>query len=148
MKNIIMFRQLDNVVKLASKEDRIIWTIFSIFWAAEALLIVAIFNDHGISNELVFLTVSFVGLLISLVWFLVQRRSIKWLEYYEELIRLIEIEIEIPKEFSISPLINVKLFHDKVDKGIHVRDVMYCSGLLCFIAWSGLFLVFLIKICK
>jgi hypothetical protein len=79
---------------MAAKEDQIIWTIFGVFWAANAVLLVALFTEEGIPTDLVCVIVSFVGVLFSVIWCLIQQRAINWLKYFEKLIYNIEEKLE------------------------------------------------------
>jgi|WetSurMetagenome_2_1015567.scaffolds.fasta_scaffold111537_2 hypothetical protein len=139
--------QLSNAVAMAAKEDQIIWTIFGVFWAANAILLVALFTEGGIPTDLVGVTVSFVGVLFSVIWCLIQQRAINWLKYYEKLIFNIEEKLEMPDDCSISAWRNKRLFNDTIGNGVRVRVLMIVSGLVSSIAWVISFLIFLIRLC-
>jgi len=119
-----LWNQLGNVVALASKQDQIAWTIFGIFWAANAILLVALFTTGNLPQRPVGLVISFVGFLLSIVWFVIQRRAVNLLTYYEEIIKNLEYQhLHIPTQVAISPSLNKSLF-DKTMKGALVDKVL------------------------
>lgn len=142
-----LLNQLGNVVLMAAKEDQIIWAIYGVFWAANAVLLVALFTTGGIPKDLVVLIVSFVGTTLSFIWYFIQRRAINWLKYYEELINRLEEKLKIPNNYAMSPKKNELLFANIVGKGIRVRRLMIGSGIFSTIGWFFVFIVFLIRVC-
>jgi hypothetical protein len=144
--NDTFWNQLSNVVTMAAKEDQIIWAIFGVFWAANAVLLVALFTTGAIPNNNVVMIISFVGLVLSFIWFFIQRRAIKWLIYYETLINRIEDELKIPDHISLSAHKNKNLFDEKVGKGVRVRKLMIRSGVVSTFVWLIIFIVFTIKV--
>ena len=144
--NDTFWNQLGNVVTMAAKEDQIIWAIFAVFWAANAVLLVALFTTGAIPKDNVVMIISFVGLVLSLIWFFIQRRAIKWLIYYENIINRIEDELKIPDHISISTYKNKELYDRIVGKGVRVRKLMIRSGVVSTSIWLIIFVVFTIKV--
>lgn len=82
-----LWKQLQNAVAAWSSQDQVIWSMFSIFWAANALLLVAIFTSNG---TYVVSIVSAVGIFTSIVWLMLLHRAIGHITIYENLMRDIE----------------------------------------------------------
>ncbi len=85
-----LWNQLDNAVSMETKEDQIVWTIFGIFWVANAVLSAALFTTGTILRPSVSIIVSIVGIILSWIWFLIPHKAIGWLSYYERIIQGIE----------------------------------------------------------
>ncbi|HLO15514.1 MAG TPA: hypothetical protein VK206_11840 [Anaerolineales bacterium] len=131
-----LWNQLANVVTMAAKEDQIVWTIFGVFWAANAVLLVALFTTGEIPSVQVGFVISATGTLLSYVWFIIQRRAIRWLEYYEKIIFQIEKEyLMIPSGIALSPRVNDQTFMEEVGHGFRVRFLMVISGAIVAIGW-------------
>jgi hypothetical protein len=130
------WNQFSNVVAMAAKEDQIIWTIFGVFWAANAVLIVALFTTGNLPESLVGILVSIIGLILSIIWALIQHRAINWLRYYEHIIFRIERKyLHLPMDINLSPRIN-KFAKKKIIKGkVRVRVLMNYSGPVAVILW-------------
>ncbi len=131
-----LWRQLANVTQLRIAEDRVNWSIYAIFWGANAILLVALVRD--VPNERPGLTVvvAAVGFLLSISWHLIQRRAIGHLERLEHLAEIIERRLGIPPEFAISAAIDVQGWRRHVGgpSGL-VRNLMRVTSLLAFLAW-------------
>jgi hypothetical protein len=56
-----LWSQLGNAVALAAKQDQIVWAVFGVFWAANAVLLVALFTTGDLPKRSVGLVVSIVG---------------------------------------------------------------------------------------
>ena len=80
------WKQLGNAVALAAKQDQIAWAIFGVFWAANAVLLVALFTTGALPQPSVGLVVSSVGVVLSLVWRAIERRAVEWLKHYERVL--------------------------------------------------------------
>ena len=126
--------QLENLVVLVAKEDQIVWTIFGVFWAANAVLLVALFTTGGTPSANFEAIISVAGTILSIIWFIIQRRAIRWLSYYETVIYRIEKEfLDIPPDIALSPRINNSTFIKEIGLGIRVRLLMMGSGLVATI---------------
>jgi len=82
-----LWKQLQNAVTARSSQDQVIWSIFGIFWAANALLLVAIFTSSG---RYVVIVISAVGIFTSIVWMLLLPRAVGHISVYEDVMRDIE----------------------------------------------------------
>lgn len=82
-----LWKQLQNAVTARSSQDQVIWSIFGIFWAANALLLVAIFTS---SVRFVVIVVSAVGIFTSIVWMLLLPRAVGHISAYEDVMSDIE----------------------------------------------------------
>jgi amino acid transporter len=139
--------QLQNLIRLRSSEDQADWTIFSIFCATTAVLLVALLPNGKLpSSNTVGLVISIVGLGLSFVWMLIQRRGIAWIKYYEEIIEKLECELKIPSRFATSGKINDIAYEKHLGKGIHVRTLMMSVPLIITILWGLASLLFLINL--
>ncbi len=107
-----LWKMLGLVVELRSSEDQTTWTVASIFWAANALLLLALFQewkDGSLNNLRIILSV--VGLAFSAVWFFVQGRGLAHIRRYEDLIKTYEQKLGYVGDFAHlaqSPEINVE----------------------------------------
>jgi hypothetical protein len=63
-----LWNQLSNAVALVAKQDQIVWAVFGVFWAANAVLLVALFTTGKLPEQSVGIIVSGVGLALSVVW--------------------------------------------------------------------------------
>jgi hypothetical protein len=131
--------QLTNVVNRSAYEDTVVWAIFGTFWAANALLLVALFSRGDFpQNPGVGVVISIAGTIVGVAWFLIQRRAIAHLARYERIIALLEIELQVPDDFRLT---GDK--HRENIQGVSARTVMngftrsalggWVLGLLCFV---------------
>ena len=158
-----LWNQLGNVVALTSKQDQIAWTIFGIFWAAEAILLGSLFTAGNLPQRPIGMVISFTGIFLSMVWFVIQRRAVNLLTYYEEVIKILECEyLKIPSRAAISPSLNKVLFEkamkgalvDKVlDKLLYIfgrvrriRRLMSACAFVAILIWAFSFWLFLNKL--
>ncbi len=131
-----LWNQLGYAVTMAAKEDQIIWTIFGVFWAANAVLLVALFTTGELPREQIGVVVSATGVILSFVWFFIQQRAIRWLKYYERIIlRLEEKYLKIPPDVALSADINKTDFLEIVGRGLSVRSLMVWSGAIITLLW-------------
>jgi hypothetical protein len=143
-----LWNQLGHAVTMAAKEDQIIWTIFGVFWAANAVLLVALFTTGQLPTTQIGIVVSVTGTILSCVWFIIQQRAIRWLKYYEMIIfRLEDKYLKIPPDVTLSPGINKTTFMEKVGSGISVRSLMVGSGVVTALLWFASLLGFVALLC-
>jgi hypothetical protein len=123
-----LWSQLQNAVALAAKQDQIVWTIFGVFWAANAVLLVALFTTGDLPKRPVGLVVSIAGLAISLVWTVIQKRAIAWLRFYETVMSDLEgTHLQVP----------VRLNNRRGEVGgMSVRRLMVGCSLTSVILWG------------
>jgi len=121
---------------MAVKEDQIVWAIFGVFWAANAVLLVALFTNGALSIPSVGILISASGATLSSVWFLIQRRAILWLGYFERIIREIEeLHLRIPDTVALSAKLNKATFNETVGSRMRVRPLMTGSGFVVALLW-------------
>lgn len=125
-----LWNQLGNAVTLVAKQDQIVWAIFGVFWAANAVLLVALFTTGGLPKWPVGLVVSIVGVVLSLVWLAIQHRAMAWLRFYETIVRELE-----QKHLHVPPVVAFTGHPEKV-KGVRVRPIMLSCAIVSVLAWG------------
>ncbi len=143
-----LWNQLGHAVSMAAKEDQIVWTIFGVFWAANAVLLVALFTTGALPSPPVGIVVSASGAALSSVWFLIQRRAIGWLGYYERIIRELEQKLQVPDAVALSPGLNKTTFNETVGRGVRVRPLMTGSGFLVAVLWIAVLACFVCRLTR
>jgi hypothetical protein len=124
--------QLSNVVNRCAYEDTVVWAIFGTFWAANALLLVALFSQGDFPKKpAAAIVISTVGMVVSVAWFLIQRRAIAHLARYEAIIAAIEAELRIPEAFRLTGD-----EHREGIRGVGVRKVMCTLTVLALVSWG------------
>ena len=141
-----LWRQLDNAIRMRSAQDQVLWSIFGVFWAANAILLVALFSDGIYPRYVVGTVISGVGFMMSLVWHLIQRRALGHVMRHEALIETIEIQLKIPTEFANSGKVNYKDYQYFLGHGVPARKIMPSCSFLTMILWALGFLFFIIKL--
>jgi hypothetical protein len=127
-----LLAQLSNVVNRSAYEDTVVWAIFGTFWAANALLLVALFSQGDFPrHSAVGIIISAAGTIVSVAWFLIQRRAIGHLKRYEDIIAAIEEELGIPADFRLSGDRHRENF-----RGVAARKVMREITRLSVIGWG------------
>ncbi len=130
-----LWSQLANAVALAAKGDQIVWTIFGIFSASNALLLSALLTGGAAPRREGAMVLSAAGVVLSVVWFLIQLRVMKYLAYYETIIRVLEDEfIKVPRSIALGKRL----------PGIGVRPLMRWFGALAALMWAGSIVYFLV----
>jgi hypothetical protein len=123
---------------MAAKQDQIVWTIFGIFWAANAVLLVALFATGAAPQASVgAVVVSAVGAGLSGLWIVVQHRAIGWLTYYERIIlRLEEEYLRLPPDLALSAYLNLATRRETVGQ-VGIRPLVKRSGAVVAGLWLG-----------
>jgi hypothetical protein len=131
-----LWNQLTNAVTLVIKEDQIVWTIFGIFWAANVLLLGALFVTGDLPHRSVGLVVALIGILLSAMWWLVQTRALRYLAFYEAVQHALEaILLKDTPELSLSRSLNTAAFGRTSGTDISARTVMNASSALSLVLW-------------
>ena len=141
-----LWRQLGNAIHLRSAQDQVLWSIFGVFWAANAILLVALFSSEAYPRYVVGIVISVVGFLLSLAWHGIQHRALGHVKRYEELMKKLEQQqqLGIPPDLAVSDEINPD--YDKfLGKGIRARKLMPTCSLVAAILWALAFLFFFSK---
>lgn len=91
------YYQLTGCVVQYTSINIILWTIFSIFAAAHALLVNAliVILEKGDKHPLALVMVSMVGVLAALAWVALLHRTIRHLVWYQALVTRIEDDPEL-----------------------------------------------------
>jgi len=94
--------QLAAAVNQYQSVNRVVWTIFSIFAAAHAVLVNALFQN-SVRRPMASVMLSGLGLFAAIVWVLLLRRTIGHLRWHQALVSRIEISLKIEPEHQIFP---------------------------------------------
>ena len=139
-----LWNQLGNAVSLASTTNQVVWTVFGIFWAANAVMLVALFTTGDLPARVPGLIVSSVGIALSFIWALIQCRAIRYLGLYEAIIERLENCLKVPTPVSLSRKINVELFKKMVGSSWwSVRPIMIGCAVISLLLWTWSFYWFL-----
>ncbi len=139
------WKQLSNAVALGAKQDQIVWTVFGVFWAANAVLLVALFATGDLPERRVGIIASAFGIALSAVWWRVERRAIEYLGAYEEVIRRLERRLlGEPSQFALSRGLNEELFEKKV-QGSSVRPLVEGVCIVFIGVWLGALIFFVLS---
>lgn len=137
-----LWNQLGNAVILVAKQDQIVWAVFGVFWAANAVLLVALITSGDLPKWPVGLIVSFVGIAFSLVWLPIERRALAWLEYYEAILTKLE------KKYLHVPLCVAFTGYPETVGGMSVRPIMRACPYVSAVLWGCFALWFLTQSCR
>jgi hypothetical protein len=124
-----LWNQLENVVTLVAKQDQIVWAIFGVFWAANAVLLVALFTSGDLPKRPVGLIVSIVAIALSLVWLATEHRAIAWLKFYEAILK------ELEQSHLSVPLSVAFTGHPEKVEGMRVRPLMLACPVVSAVLW-------------
>ena len=82
-----LWKQLQNALSARSTQDQVTWSIFGIFWASNAVLLVAIFTSQ---EKFALSIVSTIGIFTSCVWYSLVHRALGHIREYERVMSDIE----------------------------------------------------------
>ena len=134
-----LWAQLANALQLRSAQDQVVWSVFGIFWATNGLLLVALFNNGSMPRDrLPLLVIAGVGIALSVVWFLIQRRALGHLVRHERLATEIESALNIDTAFATSAQLNSTAFSRYVGRGPRARQVMPACSAVGAVGWATL----------
>ncbi len=143
-----LWTQLKNAINLRSAEDHVLWNIFGIFAAANAILFVALFQTGDFpANSFVGVIISIAGLSFSVVWFLIQRRALGHIKRYEALMERVENKLRFKPDYAVSGKINEDDYNKYVGKSPRVRTVMQIFSVLAGLGWLALASWFIFLTC-
>ncbi len=141
-----LWAQLRNAISLRISEDSVLWHIFGIFWAASALLLVALFRSGDFpDNFIVGLIISTVGFSLSIAWFLIQRRSLGHVKRHEKLMERIEQKLGFNPDYAASAEVNLKDYQEFLSMRPRARNVMKAFSIFALIGWSVLVSLFIYR---
>lgn len=143
LKRTELWKQLANAVALISKQDQILWAIFSVFWGANALLLVALFDGGKWPAGSVGAFISLFGFLMSAVWHEMLIRGIGHLDRFENLAEILERALAINPAFAISGKINRENYLACLgNKPGFGRRLMKACSVGGIVVWLSLFAIF------
>ena len=146
LKRSELWAQLANAINLRSSQDEVLWSIFGTFWAANAILLVALFTGGGLPTDpSVGIVVSIVGAILSLTWYAIQGRALGHLMRHEELIKRIEAELDFDPDCAVSAEINRRAYDKYLGKHPRARVLMKVYSIGGAISWAGALLYFLLR---
>ena len=120
-----MWIQLTNAINLRSSQDQVLWSIFGTFWAANAILLVALFTTGDLpTNRIVGIIVATFGTVLSIVWHIIQTRALGHLMRHEELMRKLEAKLDFDPDYAVSAEVNRKSYDQYLSKRPKARTVM------------------------
>lgn len=126
-----IWNQLSNTINLRSSQDQVLWSIFGTFWAANAILLVALFTTGKLpESPIVGIVVSIVGVILSFTWHIIQKRALAYIIRHEDLMSNLEGKLEFEPELAVSADINQSLSQKYLNRGPKARTVMsfFCLG--------------------
>jgi hypothetical protein len=146
---------LQNHSNLRNGVDQVVWTIFGAFWGTNALLLIGLFSSgNQWDRHFVGIIISTIGVLISLIWSLIQIKAIGRVEMHEKSMICVE-DILIPdvkelKTYSQKPELSdstpktaIKILKVLGLEEVSVRKTMMYCGLVAIILWFGVLLRFI-----
>jgi hypothetical protein len=137
-----LWNQLQNALSSRSSVDQVYWTSYSIFWATNAVLLVALFSTGKLStNTWVMIVISTVGLVQLYTWKTIQNRVLGHLERAEALILRIEEDLGLGERHALSVRLSKSDYREFIDKGRSSRFAVKASILFIGISWGLLFIV-------
>lgn len=143
LSNPELWAQLTNAVSARSSQDQTLWTIFGAFWAAEGILLVALFTTGSLPKNNVGVIVSIAGVLLSVAWHIINKRAILHLDRWEIFIDRVENKLNFDTDFAISLKLNsTDANYINSKHKTPVRLVMRRCSLFSGILWTLLLLWF------
>ena len=131
-----LLAQLGNAVGLVAKEDQIVWAIFGVFWAANVLLLGALFVTGRLPDDTVGALISSAGVILCVVWSLIEARAIHFLAFYEAVHSSLEdMLFSGHPSVALGRRLNDKTFKAAGHTTIRVRIIMKVSSIGSAIAW-------------
>lgn len=128
--------QLQNAISSRSAQDEVLWSMFGVFWGANAIMLVALFTTGRFPIPAVGLIISILGFLLSNAWHIMQGRAILHIEKFEQIIEQSEEYLSIPAELKTNR---------PVAEGISARNVIRLCSLWATLIWLVFLLGFVIQ---
>jgi len=141
-----MWDQLSRSTDMRSSQDQVLWSIFGTFWAANAVLLVALFQSGKLpANHWIGVIVAITGAFLCFTWHILQRRALGHLKRLEAVMDALEKQLSVESTFALSGSIN-KLGYDEHVGHLRfsARKIMRVCSILTTILWFiGLIFFFL-----
>ncbi len=114
------------------------WAIFGIFWAAEVLLLGALMVTGHLPDRTAGLVLSTTGVILSLVWGLIEARSLMFVVFYEKVVETLELELLNGRtEIALSTSLARHRFDRIPGPHFRARVLMLCSCGGSLVVWLG-----------
>ena len=138
-----LWGQLTNAITLVAKQDQIVWTVFGVFWAANVLLLGALFVTGQAPKRFVGIILCAAGTVLAIIWTLIHLRAVHFLSFYEKVQASLEEKLLKGRlEFSLSSALNSNTFA-AAGSSLRARRIMLSSSLGSLIVWIIGTLVFI-----
>jgi len=104
-----LWKQLSNTISLRSSEDQVLWSISGIFWAANAILLVALFQSGKLPDSPIpRLVIPASGFVLSMTQYFLQGRGLGHIRRYEELIKRLEVALHFDDQYAVHADLNAE----------------------------------------
>ena len=124
--------------------DNLFWMVFSAFWAANAILLIALFQSNDcFLTQIKWTIVPLFGVILSIIWYIIVKRIFSYQRFYDKLIVNLENELKIDNDFRTNP--ENKEFYPRYFTGGSIKPIMQNIPSFGAIGWLiGLIFGFLI----
>lgn len=130
-----LWHQLEFANNKANKQDQIVWTVFTVFMAANTALVVVLFQT-GKPSPIGLRVISAVAVVISTIWFIIQQRAIGHQNRFEATAHRLEEELDIPPNLSLSARRN--FVDTRLLPALPVRELMTWLPAVVGVLWFGI----------
>jgi len=134
-------QQLDRALSASLSSDSTTWTVFSIFWAANAVLLDALHDGWEHPHSGYAATICLVGTLGSVVWWAIQFRALAYQGAYEDIVARLERYLYNNDYCAEIVLSTEQNWHSarKLRTTLRARPLMNGSGVFLSHFWIFLF---------
>ena len=102
-----LWGQLTNTIRLRASQDQVLWSISGMFMAANAVLLVALFQGGKLPESLTpRIVIPLVGTILSTIQYCLQGRAFGHVGRLDELIRKLESALDFDHRYAVSVRIN------------------------------------------
>ena len=129
-----LWRQLGNVISLRSSEDSLLWTGFGIFWGANAVLFVPMFTVDSSKTNLI-VVVPFVGIAMSVLWYLIQRHTLGHIRMHEDLMKRLQERL-LTGDNKTFRIYEDEMMAKHLSKGPRTRTLVNVPIILLVAIWA------------
>jgi hypothetical protein len=134
-----LWDQLSRAVTMRGNQDQVLWRIFAAFWAANAILLVALSREGTLpADRPETQAIAGVGLGLSLTWLVVQRRAMGHLAMHERLIERLETRLRVPPDLALSERINRADYDVCMPRWPRGRPLMVLFNVIAALLWAAL----------
>lgn len=102
-----LWGQVTNAIRMRASQDQVLWSISGIFMAANAVLLVALFQGGKLPESLTpRIVIPLVGTILSTIQYCLQGRAFGHVGRLDELIRKLESALDFDHRYAVSVRIN------------------------------------------